>query len=93
MLDLAISEDVSLKGETIILTNHGHTMRAPGWPQDCDFRLVGFAPSATACGVVWTEQLAQDIGMALKTLREAQALAGNRPDWYQRLARYAEGAV
>ena|SRR5712664_4233201 len=92
MLDLAISEDVNSKGETIVLTNCGRTMRAPRWPQDCDFQLVGFAAAAAACDIVWTEQLAQDIGMALEALRTAGAPTGRKPAWYRRLARYASGA-
>jgi hypothetical protein len=68
-------------------------MRAPEWPQDCEFQLVGFAPTAKVCDVVWTEQLAQDIGMALKKISESRVLADKKPDWYHRLARYAKGAT
>ena len=90
MLDLAISEDVTAKGETVVLTNHGRTLHALDWPQDCDFQLVGFSPSAIGCNVVWTEQLAHDIGMAIEALDGARAVGDAKPDWYRRLVLYAE---
>ena len=93
MLDLAISDDTARKGETIVLTNRGHRMRARDWPQDCDFQLVSFAPSARAGYVVVTEWLAKDIDMALKALHKTGVLGRKKPDWYRRLARCAKGAA
>ena len=91
MLDLAISEDTGQKGRTVILTNHGEKMRAKTWPQDSDFQLVAFPPSARACRVLWPEELAADIAVALKTIDEAATLATPKPAWYRRLARCASG--
>ena len=93
MLDLAISIDADPKGTTVIETNHGTQLKAPGWPQDCESQLVAFNPSSKTCEVIWPEQLAGDIGRALKVLQADGVLKGRRPDWYQRLAYYAEGAA
>jgi hypothetical protein len=93
MLDLAISDDTDHKGETIALTNHGRKMRASDWPQDCDFQLVSFSPSARVCHVVWTEAVARDIDRALHALNEAGVLPRRKPEWYRRLAHYAKGAT
>ena len=91
MLDLAISID-SDSGTTVIETRRGVKLKAPGWPQDCDFQLVAFGPSARSCEVVWTESLAEDIGRALMAIERAAALKGRKPDWYHRLERCSKGA-
>jgi hypothetical protein len=91
MLDLAISINTDPSGVTVVETNHGAKLKAPAWPQDCDFQLVGFNPSGERCEVVWTEDLAEDIGRALMTLDRVGALRGRKPDWYRRLACYAKG--
>jgi hypothetical protein len=91
MLDLAIAINTDVSGSTIVETNHGAKLRAPAWPQDCDFQLVGFSPSGEHCEVVWTEELAEDIGRALMTLESVAAFKGRRPDWYRRLERYSKG--
>ena len=91
MLDLAISEDIDRKGRTVILTNHGEKMRANRWPQDSEFQLVAFPPSARSCKVLWAEELAADIAKALKVLDQTSTIAGPKPDWYRRLARCASG--
>lgn len=92
MLDLAVSINTDSRRTRVIETNHGVKLKAPAWPQDCDFQLVAFNPSGKSCEVVWTENLAADIGRALLKLDEATALKGRKPDWYRRLKRYATGA-
>jgi hypothetical protein len=92
MIDLAISIDTDAAGTTIVETNNGSNLRAPTWPQDCDFQLVAFNPSSKRCEVVWAEELANDICTALVTLDRMAALRGPRPDWYRRLKLYARGA-
>jgi hypothetical protein len=89
MLDLAISIDKGARQTTIIETNHGVRLKAPGWPQDCDFQLVAFNPSGESCEVVSAEDLAGDIGKALMTLDRAAPFKGRKPDWYRRLERCA----
>lgn len=89
MLDLAISIDTDSRNTTIIETNHGVKLKAPGWPQDCDFQLVAFDPSGKSCEVISAESLAEDIGKALMTLDGATHFKGRKADWYRRLERYA----
>ena len=91
MLDIAISDDTDQRGRTLILTNQGRKMRTDRWPQDSDFQLVAFPPSAKACQVLWAEDLAADIATALKALDQVGALTGPKPAWYRRLARCASG--
>ena len=88
MLDLAISIDTDSTNTTLIETNHGMRLRAPGWPQDCDFQLVAFNPSGKNCEVVSAEDLAGDIGDALAALDRAVPFKDRKPDWYLRLKRY-----
>lgn len=92
MLDLAISIDEDSKGTPVIETNHGVQLKAPNWPQDCEFQLVAFTPSGKSCYVVTAKSLAQDISEALVALKTAGSLNGRKPDWYFRLSRYAKGA-
>ena len=92
MLDLAISINTDSKGTTVIETNRGEKLKTLEWPQDCDFQLVAFSPSGTTGGVVWTEDLVEDIGRALTTLDRAGALKGRKPNWYRRLEHYTKGA-
>ena len=40
MLDLAIFIDTDAKNTPIVETNNGVEMKAPDWPQDCDFQLI-----------------------------------------------------
>lgn len=89
MLDLAISITTDSRNTTIIETNHGVRLKAPGWPQDCDFQLVAFDRSGGSCEVISAEGLAEDIGEALVALERAAPLRGRKPDWYRRLQRYA----
>jgi hypothetical protein len=92
MLDLAISINTDPRNTTIIETNHGATLKAPDWPQDCDFQLVAFDPSGESCEVISAEGLAGDIGKALMMLDRAVPIMGRKPGWYRRLERYAKRA-
>jgi hypothetical protein len=89
MLDLAIKIDTDLEKTPIILTNNGLELKAPGWPQDCDFQLVAFEPSGASCEVISAEGLAGDIGKALIKIDRASLFKGRKPDWYRRLEHYA----
>jgi len=91
MLDLAIATDRDPRGTTVVETNHGIKLKAPTWPSDCDFQLVVFNPSSKHCELVWTEDLARDIGRALRTLEGLAALKGPKPSWYRRLEHYSRG--
>ena len=92
MLDLAISLDTDRKGVTIIETNCGKKLKAPNWPQDSECNLVSFSDRRKAAEVVRTETLVSDIAAAIAALTAADALHGNKPDWYQRLSKHATGA-
>jgi hypothetical protein len=89
MLDLAISIDTDSTNATVIETNHGVTLKAPEWPQDCDFQLVAFSPTGRACEVVYADCLAEDIGEALAALNRAVSFDDRKADWYRRLELYA----
>jgi hypothetical protein len=91
MLDLATSTETDSK-VTVIETNHGVLLEAPGWPTDTDFELVAFSPLERTCEVIRASDLAADIAMALSTLDKTAVWEGQKPDWYRRLASYAEGA-
>src|SRR5690242_7963332 len=93
MLDLAISTDTDSKGTTVVETNHGMKLKAPVWPSDCDFQLVAFNPSGKSCEIVWTEELAGDIGRALVMIDTEATLKGPKPDWYLRLKYCARGTA
>jgi hypothetical protein len=90
MLDLAISVNTDRNGTTIIETNHGVRLKSPKWPQDCEFQLVAFAPSARTCHVIASDQLTDDIRNALAALEDAGV--SRQADWHRRLRRYATGA-
>jgi hypothetical protein len=92
MLDLAIPIETDANGITVIETNRGQAMKAPSWPQDSEFQIVAFGPTGKTCEIIWTEQLAQDIGKALAALDSSRALQGRKPDWYSRLRSCASGA-
>jgi hypothetical protein len=89
MLDLAISINTDSSNITIIETNNGLKLKAPGWPHDCDFQLVAFDPSGQSCEAISAEGLAGDIGKALMAIDRAAPFKGRKPDWYRRLERYA----
>jgi hypothetical protein len=91
MLDLATSMERDSK-ITAIETNHGITLKAPGWPGDTDFELVAFSPSSKTCEVIRAAELASDIARALVELDKAAAWEGQKPDWYRRLEKCADGA-
>jgi hypothetical protein len=92
MIDLAISIDENRRGDTIVETNHGDRMAAPDWPQDSDSRLVAFSPSARSCEVVWPQEMASDIALALQALEPVISRQRKKPEWYRRLKKYAAGA-
>jgi len=93
MIDLAISIESDTRGTAVIETNHGVKLKAPRWPQDCDFQIVAFRPSGKTCEIVWTEQLADDIAKALMMLDNANVMESAKPGWYRRLSLCAKGAV
>ncbi|MGA2434098.1 MAG: hypothetical protein ABSG25_02305 [Bryobacteraceae bacterium] len=90
MLDLAISIDTDRNNINIVETNHGVELKAPGWPNDCDFQLVAFDPSGETCEVISAEGLAKDIGEALRMIDSVAAFKGRKPDWYRSLELYAK---
>jgi hypothetical protein len=92
MLNLAISIDTDADGIDIVETNRGDSLKAPDWPRDCEFQMVAYRPSERICDVVVAHVLAEDIGHAIRALREAGMLQSDAPDWYMRLAHYAAGA-
>ena len=92
MLDLAIEIDTDQKNISIIETNYGMQMKAPEWPNDCEFQLVAFNPSGDTCEIVGADGLSEDIGEALIALDRAAVFKGQKPDWYLRLELYATGA-
>jgi len=92
MLDLAISVNTDKHGATVVETNRGVELKAPRWPQDCDFQLIAFSPVGKTCQVIWTEQLTEDIRRALTALDQQGGIHGKKPDWYRRLSRYSSGA-
>ena len=92
MIDLAIAIDTDRKGTTVIETNKGLELKAPGWPRDCEFQLVAFGPAGRTCEIILTDQLADDISKALLKLETTGAVGKQKPDWYRRLMRYARGA-
>lgn len=92
MLDLATwtENDSNI---AVIETNHSVLLKAPGWPSDTDFELVAFSPLGKTCAVIRAADLAADIASALSTLDKATAWEGEKPDWYRRLERCADGAT
>jgi hypothetical protein len=90
MLSLGIPIDFDDSGNTIVDLNIGRELKAKDFPQDSEFQLLAFRPTGKTCEVVWVEELAQDIGQALRALE----LTGFKPvksDWYRRLALYCSG--
>src|SRR6266516_2916849 len=92
MIDLAISMDIDRHGITIVETNRGRRLKAPRWPQDCEFQVVSFDHSAH-CDVVRPETLAADIALALAALKEAGVMKRRKPDWFHRLERCSNGVA
>jgi hypothetical protein len=92
MLDLAIAIDQDRKMTTIVETNHGRSLKAPGWPQDSDFRLVAFHPKHKSCEVVSASELAADISNLLRLVASQPLVRGRKPSWLKRLEQYAIGA-
>lgn len=93
MLDLAIATDFTGGRETTIETNTGRTMSVLNWPQDCEVQLVSFDALGKVAHVVLADELATDIGRALRMLKELGAVRSGSPDWYRRLAACADAAL
>lgn len=93
MIDLAISVDDDPQGLTIVETNYGDRLTAPHWPQDSDFRLVAFSPTAKECAVIAPRELARDIALALEAAKPTLVRARKKPAWYYRLKKYSAGAL
>jgi hypothetical protein len=91
MLDLAIAVDHDRQMTTIVETNNGRSLKAPGWPQDSDFHLVAFGPKQRSCDVVAAAELAADISKLLGLLTSRRILRGSKPAWLKRLEQYSEG--
>lgn len=91
MLDLATSMETDSK-VAMIETNHELVLKAPDWPGDTDFELVAFSTLGGTCEIIRAEALAADIAKALLALNETDALKGQKPEWYERLERCADGA-
>ncbi len=89
MLDLAIAVDHDRQMATIVETNHGRSLKAPGWPQDSDFHLVAFDPSQNSCEVVTASELAADISKLVQLVASQRILRGNKPAWLKRLEKYS----
>ena len=92
MLDLAIAIDHDRKMTSIVETNHGRPLKAPGWPQDSDFHLVSFEPKQDTCEVVGASDLAADISKLLRLVASRRIVRGRKPTWLKRLERYSSGA-
>jgi hypothetical protein len=91
MLDLSIAVDLDQRMTTIVETNHGKSLKAPGWPQDSDFHLVAFDPTQNSCEVVTASELAADISKLVRLAASRRILRGKKPAWLKRLERYSAG--
>lgn len=91
MLDLAIAIDHDRGMNTIVETNGGRSLGAPGWPQDSDFHLVAFDPLQNSCEVVPASQLAADISKLVHLAASRGILHGKKLDWLKRLEKYSLG--
>lgn len=91
MLDLAIAIDHDRRMTTIVETNHGRSLRAPGWPQDSDFHLVVFDPIQNFCDVVAASELAADISKLVRLAASRGILGGKKPAWLKRLEQCSLG--
>jgi hypothetical protein len=91
MLDLAIAVDYDRGMTTIVETNHGRSLKAPGWPQDSDFHLVTFDPIQNSCDVVAASELAADISKLIRLATSRGTLRGKKPAWLRRLEQYSLG--
>ena len=88
MIDLAISVDDDAQGLTIVETNYGDRLTAPHWPQDSDFRLVAFSPTAKECAVIAPRELARDIAV-IGVIQLCALLYGSALLWKARPLYYA----
>ena len=91
MLSLGIPIDFDDSGNTLVDLNIGGELKAKDFPQDSDFQLLAFHPADKTGQVVWIDQLAKDIGEALRALEQTGVERRAKPDWYRRLALYCSG--
>jgi len=90
MLALAISFEQTSQGQ-IIETNDGTELIAKDWPQDSETQLVAFSPNRHLCNVVDPSVIAEDIARLLALSKQHNVVSRKKPDWYERLERYASG--
>ena len=70
MLSLGIPIDFDDSGNTIVDLNMGGELKVRDFPQDSEFQLLAFNPSAKTGTVIWIKQLAEDVGKAMAILDE-----------------------
>jgi hypothetical protein len=92
MLDLAIAVDHDRQMTTLVETNRGRSLKAPGWPQDSDFHIVAFCPKQSTCDVVTAAELSTDISKLLRVVSSRRIFRGRKPAWLKRLEQYSAGA-
>jgi hypothetical protein len=88
MLALAISFEQTSQGQ-VIETNDGAELIARDWPQDSETQLVVFAPDRNPGDVVQPSEVAEDIARLLALSKQYSLVSHKKPDWYERLERYA----
>ena len=93
MLSLGIPIDFDDSGNTIVDLNMGGELKVRDFPQDSEFQLRAFNPSAKTGTVIWIKQLAEDVGKAMAILDELGLPKGRKPEWYRRLTLCATGAA
>jgi hypothetical protein len=91
MLSLGIPIDFDAAGNTVVDLNIGGELKANDFPQDSDFQLLAFRPSAKTGQVVWIDELARDISEALLALEQA-GFKHTEIEWHRRLALYCSGS-
>jgi hypothetical protein len=89
MVNLAIAMDIDRDNNSIIETNCGKRLVAPGWPQDCEAQLVSYRKKGRVGRVVRLDTLTNDIREALALIEQQGAFATKKPDWFFRLQKIA----
>ena len=90
MLALAIAFEQTSQGQ-VIETNDGTELIARDWPQDSETQLVVFSPNRNLGDVVQPSEVAKDIARLLALSNQYRVVSHKKPDWYERLERYASG--
>lgn len=85
MLNLAIEVDVDQHGNSVIQTNTGDILMAPGWPRDCEFQIVSYRKQKRIARVVHYDTLSKDIDRALEMIKRARLIGRSKPKWFVRL--------